>query len=417
MIVFNDTLGAYGGSHTLMYRMCKWLSENNIKSAIICTSKDNNEIVDKLENLGVEIICVDMKNVQYGYKVLSYLMEEEDIKVYNLSWNYYLDIECIKKKYKLKFDNFVYCIHPETFKKGIGFKTQLLKKLSIKKYAPIYNRMNKNNALIMMDEIDLDESNKYLNVTLNNTVPIVRLPMYCNEKIDYLNIIQSGFHNDIIMTAARAQFPYKGYIIGLIKDYAELKKTYNNLKLEIISAGEDYNVIVDTIASLDENISKDIVLHGWMDYEKLKNSIEKSKIFVGMGTTVLDSALLYKPSLPVRFNTYENIGDKFIHEKPENITVDYKCNSMAINSIRKILDLNLEEYVEICKESFYSVKNMYDINTCMAKLINFSTEKKDCLLTKKEVAMHILNNKMNMIRYKNVNHFDYNKIEFEKSSK
>lgn len=416
MIVFNDTLGAYGGSHTLMYRMCKWLSDNSISSAIICRSKDNKEIVEKLQKLGVEIICADMMNIHHAYEVLAYLMKKEPIKVVNLSWNFYLDIECVKYKYHLDFDNIVYCIHPETFKKGIGFKTKFMRNYSINKYAPIYKRMNANKAIIMMDEVDTEESNNYLHERLEPTPEIIRLPMYCNSRNDYKNIIKCGYDSNIIMTAARAEFPYKGYIIGLIADFVKLKSMYPKLKLEIITAGDDYNIVVENINKLNDCVKSDITLHGWMDYDVLKKNIERCKIFVGMGTTVLDAALLYKPSLPVRFNTYEDIGEYFIHEKPEYITPDYLCQSKAINAIEKVLKLSYNEYSQMCIDSYNSVKDNYDIEVGMKKIINVKTVNSKCILTNKEVKTHMLNNRFNMIRYRNANDFDYNKIKFEKST-
>ena len=39
---------------------------------------------------------------------------------------------------------------------------------------------------------------------------------------------------------------------------------------------------------------------------KLNNKILECKLFIGMGTTVIDSSLKYKPSIAVGYNTLEN---------------------------------------------------------------------------------------------------------------
>lgn len=412
MIVLNDTLGAYGGSHTMMLRMCTWLRENDIKVTIVCSSMDNTEIVEKLEKTGTNIVCADMSDAKKGYFVLKELLDIEDIKVFNFSWNYYLDMECIKKIHKLRFDNFVYCIHPETFKKGIGFKSEILRQYSINKYKKIYERMNTNGALIMMDEINTEESGKYLQVNLQTKPPIVCLPMYCSALSNKDEVIKSGFESDVIMTAARADFPYKGYIIGLIKAFENIKKSFPNTQLEIISAGEDYDQILFALDQLPASVRNSIKLHGWMDYDTLKENIKRCKVFVGMGTTVLDSSLLYKPSVAVRFNTYDLIGDSLIADKPTYFTAMKDCKENATNQILRVLNMDYEEYKKCANKSFDEVEKNYAMKYCMDALITSNTKEKRSILTTRETYRHIVNNIINRIRFRK-NHFDYKSITKE----
>jgi hypothetical protein len=417
MIVFNDTLGVYGGSQTLMLRMCTWLREHEEKVAIICTSRSNVEIVGRLESIGVEVIVIDRRNIHELYLVIMRLLNSENIKVYNFIWNFYLDVECIKSRYKLEFDNLIYCIHPKTFKKGIGFKTAYMKKYSVDKYRFVYKKMYDNNALIMMHEVDINESNKFLNLDLDFKNSIVRLPMCCDKPENREQIINNGYQNEIIMTAARADFPYKGYILGLINDFEILKKEFQNIKLEIISGGDDYDRIVEKISDLSEDIRKDVILHGWMDYEQLKENIKRCKIFVGMGTTVLDAALEYKPCVPVRFNTYETIGECLIGDNPDYTTPEEGCENKAIEIVRKVLDMDCMDYTEACLKSFSAVKETYDINNGMDILLNRETKNRACILSRKEVIRHMLNNMLNKIRCRNNNDYDYTKLKFEKDIK
>ena len=77
MIVFNDTLGVYGGAQTLMLRMCTWLRSNNISAAIITDSTANTEIVDRLRKIDVIIENVVRNEIQFYVKVLSKLRAYE----------------------------------------------------------------------------------------------------------------------------------------------------------------------------------------------------------------------------------------------------------------------------------------------------------------------------------------------------
>ena len=166
MIVFHDTLGVYGGSLTLMVRMCRWLFEHDIKTAIICRKDTNTEIVNMLGNYHTQIICADLAKIKNGRDVFSKLSGQENIKVINFCWNFYLDVEWIKKRYDFRFHNMIYAIHPATFKKGLGFHSDFLKKYSRKTYGRILRRMAANRAVIMMDEINLEEAESFFNTPI-----------------------------------------------------------------------------------------------------------------------------------------------------------------------------------------------------------------------------------------------------------
>lgn len=415
MIVVYDTLGVYGGSHTLMLRMGEWLNSHNIKMTIIGTSISNTEIVNKLRYNNVRVIKADLNDSKKGLKIFNKLLSIEPIKVYCFSWNHYLDVERIKKKFNLIFDNFVYCIHPETFKKGIGFKTRLLRDYSIRSYRKILERMNANGSLVSLDKVNISESEKYLHCKLKKSTPVVYLPMYCIERDDKEDIIKDGFSSNTLLTAARADFPYKGYMIGLVDIFAKLKKSFPKMKLEYVASGDDILQLKEKIAQQDDIVRESIELHGWVEYEELKSMMRKCRVFIGMGTSVFDAALQYKPSIVVKFNTLECISDHFVSENPTYMTtVSQNCQNSAEQRIRDAFEWNYEEYSIRSRESFNKTKEIYDIDTCMSKLIGLETRDKGSILTFKEAFRHNMNQKLNKIRFRNIQASDFKNIELDK---
>ena len=242
----------------MMLRMCQWLYEHNMRSVIVCASDSNKEITDKIHSFSTKIICTDIKNARQTADIFRELQQEEELHVISFAWTFYMDIERMKKISHLKFDHCLYCIHPETFKKGIGFKSRLLQEYAIRSYRKIYKRMNVNRAIVMMDEINTRESDHYMKVQLDPPPAIIRLPMYCQSRSDADNIINDGYDSNIIMTAARADFPYKGYMLGLIDDFVILKKDFPHIKLQIISAGDDIDELKTKIRQTSEDVRKDI---------------------------------------------------------------------------------------------------------------------------------------------------------------
>lgn len=413
MIVIYDTLGAYGGSHTLMLRMGEWLNSRNIKMAIICTSNSNTEIVKKLEKCNVQIIQADLSNVKNGYKVIGSLLEIEPIKMICFVWNYYLDVERIKKKYKLSFDNFVYCIHPETFMKGIGFRTKFMREYSKRSYRKIFRRMARNNALISMDEVNIKESEKYLGCNLGEATPIIRLPMYCQERKDAEYIIEKGYKSNVLLTAARADFPYKGYMVGLVDVFAKKKRKHPETELKIVASGDDIQELKNKINEQDDEVKSAITLYGWMQYEELKEVMQECKVFIGMGICVLDAALQYKPSIVVRYNVMECISDHFVAEKPTYVTVPIECTENAEGRIDQVFSWDFQKYREQSFLSFEKTKEIYDIDICMERLVNEKTKCKDSLLSPYECVRHFLNRQFNRVRFRNVSASDFKNLEWE----
>lgn len=409
MILFNDTLGAYGGSHTLMVRMCKWLTQNGIRCGIICDNRNNEEIATELESFGTEIYVVDIQKP----KVVRDLVLEigDQIKVISFVWNFYLDIERAKKVYDMKFDNLIYCIHPATFEKGTGLGSNYLRKLILKKYRGILNRMNENNAIIMMDEINTIASENFFNMKFSSNPVILRLPMNCRKIDEHSRIIDDGYKNRLIMTASRAEIPYKGYLLGLIDDFKELKTKYPDIKLLIVSAGADLGLIKEKIKGLSLDVQGDITLQGWMKYDELSTLMETCTVFIGMGTSVLDASLKYKPSIPVRFYTKENLAESLFTDNPYCIAANTLCTSKAISLLDDVLRLPKEEYSKLAEKSFDMVNKHYNIDETLDKMCNVKTMNSKSILTQSEAILHWANNRLNAARHKKEDQFDVRMIE------
>lgn len=414
MIVFNDTLSAYGGSHTMMQRMCQWLSENGIHSAVLCKDDRNTEIVDKLKKFGTEIYKINVKDTPKIIVLLKKLQDREDgIKVIAFSVNMYLDLERAKAYAGLKFDNVLYCIQSESLKKGLGFRTNMMRNYSKKKYRSILSRINENNALIMMDEYCRDATIAYMGPIFITPPPIMRLPMYCNPLNTFEEIIERGYESRLIMTAARAEFPNKGYMLGLLDDFAQLKEKFSDVKLEIIAAGDDMSKLSARIDALPEYCRKDIIIKNWMSYDSLLEELKKCTIFIGMGSSVLDAALCYKPASAAKGYTYKNICPFLIYEEPRYVIASQDSTEPASYIIEKVLSMNISTYRETCLKCYKAVEETYGIERLMDGLIKHETIDKGCLLTSNERIMHWMNNKFNSIRYRK-EAFNYNAIVKEK---
>lgn len=66
-----------------------------------------------------------------------------------------------------------------------------------------------------------------------------------------------SYKSNKILTAGRAIFPFKGYFMGLIKDFDKLCSEFPDIYLEIVSDGPDIDKIKSFIDSLDESVKRE----------------------------------------------------------------------------------------------------------------------------------------------------------------
>lgn len=411
-VIFNDTLGEFGGSHTLMLRMCRWLRLHNYNVSIFCIIASNTEIVGSMKELGVQIDVIGNFDLKLLKNALNKVLEQDsDVKVINFTLEKWLNVECVKRMYGFTIQNLIYDIHPAIFYKGDGLPFAVLRKHARKEFRRIVLRAHDNNAIVSMEETNVKSVRNYYGYVNEYNPPILSLPMICERNEHCEDIIKSGFDSNLIMTATRADFPFKGYLMGLVDDFVELKKKYPELKMLIVSAGNDLPKLKDKIAELEDNVKNDINVHGWVTYPELIELMKKCKVFVGMGTTILDAALQYKIVVSSAFNTLEHKSCGFFSDNPFILgPVESECTP-ALEYLDTVLKMDFDEYKTKCHQSFEAVFNNYNIDTMMPALLAQNENSTGCVLTWSEVQEHRLNLFINKFRFRNkVDKNDYTEV-------
>lgn len=400
MIILNDTLGAVGGSHTLFLRMCDWYRKQGVEVSFFCNNRDNEEIASHLEEIGVSIHVIDTTDIKATYRLLK-MIDDGKLQIINFWSNRYLDIEAIKWKYKIEIDNYIYLIHPRCLIKGDSYKSKnIILKAIQNGYKRLIPKMCENNAIISADEINIMETEKYYDFRMIPQPPIIRLPMKI-DSVDRDVVIREGFESKIIMTSCRADFPYKGYVVGLIDEYAELKKNYPEIRLHIVCDGEDIGVLKEKINQTAKEIRDSIELSGWMSYDELKNCMNRCMIYIGMGSSVFDSSLRYKPSAVIKFDTMECIGKDYTAENPFDMAAKENITNTAAAMIERVLRMSYEEYKVFSQRSFDEVSKVYGIDNVMNQFMNHHTKSKLSIMNRRDYRLVRMNNGINSIRFKN----------------
>ena len=391
--IVNDYLDTYGGSTTLLLRIGEWTKLSNNKLKIYTPKAGNKEIVDKLYNAGVEIEVFNTGDLVALKSMIRADISEECIFI-SFILKQYMDVETIKKELKESFVNVLYAIHPDTYLKGLGYSNKMAQSVIKMLYKPLISKLNSSGGLMSMDRDILFRTESYYGINLSLGMHIQLLPMLIpNYTIAEMNSkIMESYYSKTLVSACRADFPYKGYVFGLLNDFEKLKEEYADLSLELICSGEQEDVkkLTDKIATLSKKAQASIRYHSWMDYEQLKKLVRKCYLSVGMGTAIIDSAIECVPAIAVKYNSYDAVGDSIFYEKPE-LLVAYE--GKAINQIRRPLDMNIDEYRDVSIKCFDAVKNNYDIEKFFEHIT--SRERAESKLSRLDVALHKFNSFIN----------------------
>lgn len=232
----------------------------------------------------------------------------------------------------------------------------------VEKLAPIHERMNQQGKLLFAHPEHITTLEEAYDMVVLN--PKEQLMARLSEKITYEEGLAEGRCESRkeefrIITCGRFDFPYKGYIIGLVREYALLKPRYPQLKLEIIGGGAGEQALLDVIASLPSEIAQDITLHGVVDYKELKGYFDLCHLNIGTGGAVRDGAITGIPSIPITdISAYTCevsgffLGDKSIW----SITT----NPMDVKPlIEQAIAASKEEYLHLCRKAYDTFAEEY----------------------------------------------------------
>jgi len=388
-IIFINKSFQLGGTETLILRMALWCAQKDISVSIFCENM-TVEIRNSLVNDNINIVYLK----KLDDKEIKTKLEEYDdsykLNIYSFDFNAFMQIENARKKINssLNIDTYLYVVHPNCLIKTGRLKIPFIKEIYVSFYKSIIIKLLKNNNVLFMDEQTIEATQNYYNIIINEDAKkIIRLPMFI-QKVSP-NIFKEKYKKDTfnILTIARAEFPFKGYLIGLIDDYEKLKKTYEYLCLSIISYGEGEEIIRDKIARMPIDIQKDIKLIGKIPYEMLNNYFDEANLYIGMGTTVLDAANNGVPSIVTAFNTHECITTGYFWQNVDNLGYCEEKMLPCKELIKEVVSMSLEEYIEMCRNNYKYFEEMYNIDYIMGKIINSRNLKKQVAISKRDLKI------------------------------
>ena len=370
-----------GGVETLTLRESKWF-KNNKGDVCIITQVITDEMRQLYNDTGAKVVVLDAWNAKSIYSVItSFEKNVELIQFYDLR-----DFLQYKISYtKATFKAIYYCVHPTS---DCFFKNNsILRALFQKTIAKLLLDFNKDNCVIYMDDDTLSNNLDFYGIIdKKNSFKILPLPY--NTENTTVHKRNSGIF--CILTVTRADFPYKGYVLGMLEDFDENHDKLPNFELTIISNGNDINLLRQKIDSL-KNIKDNVILIEGVSPNKLPYYYSNSDLYIGMGTTVLEAADYSVPIIMTAYNTNYFTSTGLFHDNPMDLG---SCNysEKGIDKTIYVSRLSDEQYADIQRKTRGSLVDNYDENVILEKLdeIKCNNKAKVSFIAKTKLKLYFI---------------------------
>ena len=156
-----------------------------------------------------------------------------------------------------------------------------------------------------------------------------------------------------ILSVSRLEFPHKGFVIGLIKVYGQLKKRYPQVALTIVGYGDGTVMVQEEINKLDSTAQNDIRLVGKVAPDNLIEYYNDANVCVSLAGCFSLGAKNGTLSLPVRHYTYACETYGFLPES-KDFSLSIEPGQPIIDYLEKILNMDTATYVDCCRKCYES---------------------------------------------------------------
>ncbi len=146
-----------------------------------------------------------------------------------------------------------------------------------------------------------------------------------------------------IVTCARFDFPHKGYLLGLIREFETLHAKFPQVWLTIVGYGAGEERVHEAIAALPEGARACVEVIGPLAPEELMSRYRGCQLNVGVAGALVQGALCGVPSLNMAHYTEECEGFGFLEDAGDVFPEDTP-RRMA-DAIESVITMSPSEYV------------------------------------------------------------------------
>lgn len=364
-----------GGAETLIGRISKYMVQNNIPVKICCRSIDEN-MLRYFQEINAEVY--KLENWNSDRELSKWLKRFEEPRIIVMIWEDFVRVYSLRG---INAKTMFYVGHYMGLAVGNTCKYKVLKKMIKGMGLKCIHTFLIKKQIVCLDNIAPAYTKDYFNNKLLNDDTIYSI---IRSPIDIVSP-QKEFFGDRadnatmnILTVARAEFPFKGYLLGMVDFAKRMMEKGEKIHIDIISYGADIDRLKEKINHLPEEMKKVITLHGKVNYQDLEVFYKKIKLCIGMDTIIVDAAQRGIISIPVVPYTENLLADSFFYENYREVRVVRNCRDDIEKLYMLVRDMSKEKYDELSKMSRDLVIKNYSTEVNVPKLMTqFDTIEKN----------------------------------------
>lgn len=360
---YNRDLGV-GGAETLVYRLANHLSQM-AGATIVAETVETFYEQNASENLKF------WKQRKFRILSLCFKAKTDDV-VFAFYLRDFLKLWIMSKFFLRKFKVVMYVLHPLIFDMQTFDRLPQIQFLAIRLFRHMLVKEYEKHRILFMDEYSIDHiGNLYDCKSILDKKAVFRLPYEIREiEKDLIKKKTENRKEEFcILAVARADFPFKGYLLGLVEGIQDIMGEYENAILTIISHGSDFERLEKAVK--ESSVSSQINLINKVPYNELDHYYKKAHVYIGMGSTLIEAAQY--GAIPLVAKSYDEklkIKKYFFYERPEILgtieDIDYIEDDYML---RKVLDFADDDYYRASIRSREAVVDMYDIKKISDRIV------------------------------------------------
>lgn len=382
VLVYNNVV--VGGAETLLLRQARWASKNN-EVCLLCNSI-SQKMRESFEELNIRIVVSNLYKINKVNKIIKKLETEgHNIQIVEfLDYIMYFKFQFTQLIERTSIRAVYYSVLPINGNIFSHFRNIKAVNDLLTKYNELFFETN---GFLFIDKDCCDGFARLNNLeNVRNEDNIVLLPFEAknNKKED---------ESISILSVARADFPFKGYLLGLVDAFEEINKE-NKYNMTIISYGKHIDRLKKKIESKND---KSITLVSETKPSELGKYYAKARVYVGTGTTVLEAASYGVPSILIVPDTNEFLSDESFDKNGE---LDVKNKGIkGVEILRRYLELNDFEYDELSLKTRKTL-DKYDNEANMTKVFNREINEISGIVTSKDKMVFYVTYYVNLVLQK-----------------
>ncbi len=230
----------------------------------------------------------------------------------------------------------------------------VLKNCVHRKFKKLYSRWLDAGTVLFFDEKHIAALEKGYGLTVpparRKRIPVVRAGYEFDGAAAAARYRREEFR---ILSAGRLEFPHKGFVIGMLRKFPELKKEYPQLTYYIVGDGPDAQQARDEIARMPEEAAQAVQMLGDLPFEELMAFYPQCNLNLSVAGCATYGGKVGVPTLPARHYTYECEVYGLLPESMD-CTIETKPGQPVEPYIEKLLGMTEQEYLECSRKTYDS---------------------------------------------------------------